>query len=114
MISVELNLSLVHMQYDTGTSAALQVSVWRWNRLEFYYSIALSALFSINFNYQLHRLSKNFTSDRIWLVKKHFPWGSQHITLTVPETYNYCMSLEPGFSVDNLIIKCVVMFTIKF
>ena len=57
IISPDHKLSLPGSQY-ARTSVASRASGWRWNRLDFYSSIVLWALASV----QPIRLSKNLTS----------------------------------------------------
>ena len=61
-------------QYDAHASVASRASGWRWNRLDFYSSVASRALASV----QPIRLSKNLTSGMQfdWWKKDFFPWRS--------------------------------------
>ena len=56
-------------QYDAGSSVASWALGWRWNRLDFYSSIVLLVLVSIQ---PIRLLKKYDTRNRIWLVKRYF------------------------------------------
>ena len=91
-------LSLVH-NYDACASVALRASGLRWNRLDFYSSVASWALASV----QPIRLSKNLTSGM------QFDWWKRlfSVTLTTLVTLaapaSYC---EPSFTCCYVISCC--------
>ena len=72
-------------QYDARASVVSRASGWRWNRLDFYSSVASRALASV----QPIRLSKNLTSGM------QFDWRKKTFSVTLTAPASYC---EPGFN----------------
>ena len=93
-------------QYDARASVASRASGWCWNRLDFYFSVALRVLASI----QPIRLFKNLTSGM------QFDWWKKiliPLTLTAPASYRepsyiHCSAAPIIYSMYNLMIPSCV------